>query len=75
MSSIDVGGYKNINAKNPRGGYQEPSIITTKIPILVFHCALFLVVNSKKIFCGNLTFKLHFKACKSIHDEFPIDLG
>jgi len=32
MSSIDVGGYKNIDAKNPRGGYQEPSIITTKNP-------------------------------------------
>jgi len=28
MSSIIVGGYRSINAKNPRGGYQEPFIIT-----------------------------------------------
>jgi hypothetical protein len=29
MSSIIVGGYRSTNVKNPRGGYQEPSIVTT----------------------------------------------
>jgi hypothetical protein len=75
MSSIDVGKYKNTNVENPREGYRKPSIVTAKILVLAFQCALLIAVNSKIIFCGNLTFKLHFKACKSIHDEFPIDLG
>ncbi len=75
MNSIDVGGYKNTDAENPRGGYQKPYVIIAKIPILVIPCALFLIAHSKIIFCCNLTFKLHFKRCKSTHDEFPVDLG
>jgi hypothetical protein len=31
MSSMVGGGYKNVNAMNPRGGYQERSIVTTPI--------------------------------------------
>jgi hypothetical protein len=29
---MDVGGYKNIDAANLRGGYQKPSIVITQIP-------------------------------------------
>jgi hypothetical protein len=32
MYSIIIGRYRSTNAKNPRGGYQKPSIITTGIP-------------------------------------------
>jgi len=28
MNSIIVGGYKSTNVKNPRGGYQEPFVVT-----------------------------------------------
>ncbi len=28
MNSIIVGGYRSTNAKNPKGGYREPSIVT-----------------------------------------------
>jgi hypothetical protein len=27
MSSMVIGGYKNVNAVNPRGRYQEPFVI------------------------------------------------
>jgi hypothetical protein len=54
LNLIDDGGYKNTDVENPKGGYWESSIITIDIPILVLHCALFLVVHSKIIFCGNL---------------------
>jgi hypothetical protein len=50
MNSIDVGGYKNTYAKNPRGGYREPYVVIVEIPVLVLHSALFLVVHSKKYF-------------------------
>jgi hypothetical protein len=29
MNSLDVGKYINVNAMNPRGGYQEPFVVTT----------------------------------------------
>jgi hypothetical protein len=32
MNTITIGGYKNIDAKNPRRGYREPSVITIEIP-------------------------------------------
>jgi hypothetical protein len=32
MSSMVVGGYKNIDAMNLRGGYRKPSIVITQIP-------------------------------------------
>jgi hypothetical protein len=31
MNSIIVGGYKSTNAKNPKGGYQKPFVITQGI--------------------------------------------
>jgi hypothetical protein len=31
MNSMDVGRYINVNAMNPRGGYQEPFAVTTPI--------------------------------------------
>jgi hypothetical protein len=31
MNTITIGGYRSIDAKNPRKGYQESSVITTKI--------------------------------------------
>jgi hypothetical protein len=31
MNSMDVGKYRNVNAMNPRGGYQEPFVVTTPI--------------------------------------------
>jgi hypothetical protein len=31
MSLITVGGYKNIDVKNPKGGYQKLSVITQGI--------------------------------------------
>jgi len=32
MNSMVVGWYINIDAENPKGGYQEPSVIIAKIP-------------------------------------------
>jgi len=32
MTSMVVGGYKNVDATNPRGGYQKPYVVTTQIP-------------------------------------------
>jgi hypothetical protein len=32
MNSIDVGGYKNTNADNSKGGHYEPSVIIHRIP-------------------------------------------
>jgi len=31
MNSMDVGKYRNVNAMNPRGGYQKPFVVTTPI--------------------------------------------
>jgi hypothetical protein len=31
VNSMVVGGYKNLNAMNPRGGYQKPFVVTTQI--------------------------------------------
>jgi len=31
VNSMVVGGYKNVNAMNPRGGYQKPFVVTTQI--------------------------------------------
>jgi len=30
VNSMVVGGYKNVNAMNPRGGYQKPFVVTIK---------------------------------------------
>jgi hypothetical protein len=35
MNSMDVGRYKNVNAMNPRKGYQEPFAITTPIFFII----------------------------------------
>jgi hypothetical protein len=32
MNSMAIGGYKNANVANPRGGYQEPSIVIAQNP-------------------------------------------
>jgi hypothetical protein len=32
MSSMATAEYKNADATNPRGGYQEPSIVIAQIP-------------------------------------------
>jgi hypothetical protein len=34
MSSITAGGYTSTNVTNLKGRYQEPSIVTTRIPNL-----------------------------------------
>ncbi len=31
MNSMAIGGYKNVDVANPRGGYQKPSVVTTPI--------------------------------------------
>jgi hypothetical protein len=40
MNSMAVGGYKNVDATNLRGGYQEPFVVIT--PILVTKMAIML---------------------------------
>jgi len=32
MNLVVIGGHKNTNVANPRGGYREPFVITTQIP-------------------------------------------
>jgi len=32
MNSMAIGGYKNTNVENPRGGYHKPFVVTVKIP-------------------------------------------
>jgi hypothetical protein len=40
MNSMDVGKYRNVNAMNPRRGYQEPFVVTT--PIFIIDMAIIL---------------------------------
>jgi hypothetical protein len=31
MNLMAIGGFRSLDAENPKGGYREPSIVTTKI--------------------------------------------
>jgi hypothetical protein len=51
MNSMATRRYKNANATNKKGGYQEPSIVITQIPIEVtYEIRVFLKGAQKEVF-------------------------